>query len=87
MKAKIAYELKPTKPELKDDWDTEEFFDKENGIIFGISHDSLALNKILEVSLKMGGLQRAIRVANRFDAKLLEKLLSGEFTGEVEISA
>ena len=87
MKAKIAYELKPTKPELKDDWDTEEFFDKENGIIFWISHDSLALNKIWEVSLKMGGLQRAIRVANRFDAKLLEKLLSGEFTGEVEISA
>lgn len=87
MKVKISYELTTSTPQLKDGWDTEKLFDNETGKIFWLCFDLHALNSLFAASFKRGGKKRALRVADRFDAKLLEKLLSGELSGEVEISA
>lgn len=86
MKVKIGYEIAVLNSTLKDSWNIDKYL-TGNGKILWFCYDEKALKKLFQESFKRGGKKRAIKVVNSFDKELLEKLLSGKFSGEIEISA
>lgn len=86
MKIKIGYELAVLNPELKIGWNADKYT-MDDGRNFWICYDEKALHKLFQESFKRGGIQRAIRIADTFDKKLLQNISDGKATGKVEISA